>query len=96
MKFRELIFSKFKFQIAPLCDFPRIVHRVLIPLEQGAHLLLGSEIKIARLIAHPVLIGQKLSRLDTQQHVMGLCVLLTEIVRVVGADHGQAGLLVEL
>lgn len=93
LKFGQMILSEGELQIAPLRNAAGIVHRIFVFAEQGLHLLLRAEIKIARLIAHPVLVGEELTGLNTQQHVVSLGILLAQIVCVVGAHHGNPGLL---
>ena len=94
LELRQMVFAEGKLQIAHLRDLRCILQGPLILPEQGLHLRLIPEIKVLGFIAHPVLIVQGLAGLNAQQHVMGLSVLLAEVVRVVGADQGQPGLLV--
>ena len=51
--------------------------------EELPHLLLGFYIVLSALVAHTVLIGDFLSRLDAEQDVVGLPVLGVDIVAVV-------------
>ena len=95
LELRQVVLSKCKFQAAHLRDLNRILQRPLKGAEEGPHLLLATQVEVPRLIAHPVLIVDGLSGLDAQQHIVGLSVLPAQIVGVVGADHGDAGLLVD-
>ena len=90
-----MIFSKDKLQAAHLRNLRGILQRALILPKQRLHFRLVPEIEILRLVAHPVLVIRGPASLDTQQHIMRLRILLTEIVGVVGADHRQACLLVD-
>ena len=90
-----MILTERKFQIAQVRDFLRIFDCALVALEQRLHLRFAAEVEILRLIAHPVLIVQRLAGLDAQQHIVGLRVLLAEIVGIIGADHGNPGFLMD-
>ena len=94
LEFRQMIFAKGKFQIAHVRDLCRVLQCTVVRLKQRSHLSLVPQIKIPGLIAHPVFILQRLTGLDTEQHIVGLGVLLAEIVGIIGADQGKPRLLV--
>ena len=96
LEFRQVVLAEGKFKVAHLRDLLGVFQCALVALEQRRHLLLAAEVEVLRLIAHPVFIVHRFSGLDAQQDVVGLGVLLSEIVGVIGADHGDAGLLMDL
>ena len=89
-----MVLAESEVHIAKVRHLGRVLQGVLVIGEQPGHLRLAAEVEIPGFVAHPVLVVQGLPRLDAQQHVVGLRVLLSEVVGVVGADHGQARLLV--
>ena len=91
-----MILAEGEFKIAHLRDLLGIFQSVLVAHKQRRHLLLAAEVEVLRLVAHPVFIVHRFAGLDAQQDVMGLGVLLPKIVGVIGADHGDAGLLMDL
>ena len=89
-----MVLAEGKFQVTHLRDFLGVFQCALVAIEQLRHFLLAAEVEVLRLVAHPVFIVHRFAGLDAQQDVMGLGVPLPEIVGVIGADHGDAGLLV--
>ena len=91
-----MVLAEGKFKVAHLRDLLGVFQCALVAIEQRRHLLLAAEVEVLRLVAHPVFIVHRFAGLDAQQDVMGLGVLLPEIVGVIGADHGDTGLLMDL
>ena len=92
---RQVILAEGEVKPAAVGNALGVLHGIGIPGKQRFHLLRGAEIEILRLIAHAVFIVNGLAGLDAQQHVMALGVLPAQIVGVVGADQGNARLLVQ-
>ena len=90
-----MILAEGEVKLAPVGNALGVLHGVGITGEQLLHLLRGADVEILRLIAHAVLVVHGFSGLDAQQHVVALGVLLPEIVGVIGADQGNARLLVQ-
>ena len=90
-----MVLAESELQIAHIRNFLRVFKGVLISAEQVCHFRLAAEVEILRLIAHPIFIVHGFAGLDAQQDVVSLGVLLSEIVCIVGADHGDAGLLMD-
>ena len=91
-----MVLAEGKLQIAHLRDLLGVFQCALVALEQRRHLCFAAEVEVLRLVAHPVFIVHRFAGLDAQQDVMGLGVLLPEIVGVIGADHRDTGLLMDL
>ena len=96
LEFRQMILAEGEFKIAHLRDLLGIFQSVLVARKQRRHLLLAAEVEVLGLVAHPVLIVHCFAGLDAQQNVVSLGVLLPEVVGVIGADHGDTGLLMDL
>ena len=82
-KSRELCDSELNLHVAALSDPVCILDSLRSIGKESAHLLLGLYIVLSALIAHPVFIGDLLSRLDTEQDVMSLPVLSVDIMAVI-------------
>ena len=95
LELRQVILAEGEVKPAAVSNALGVLHGVGITGEQLLHLLRGADVEILRLIAHTVLVVHGFSGLDAQQHVVALGVLLPEIVGVVGADQGNARLLVQ-
>ena len=95
LELRQVILAEGEVKLAPVGNALGVLHGVGITGEQLLHLLRGADVEILRLIAHAVLVVHGFSGLDAQQHVVALGVLLPEIVGVIGADQGNARLLVQ-
>ena len=95
LELRQVVLAKGKLHIAHLRNFRGVFHGALVIAEELRHLRFAAEVEVPGLVAHPVLVLQELARLDAQQHIVGLCVFFAEVMGVVGADHGEACLLVE-
>ena len=95
LELRQVILAEGEVKLAPVGNALGVLHGIGIPGKQRFHLLRGAEIEIPRLIAHAIFIVNGLAGLDAQQHVMALGVLPAQIVGVVGADQGNARLLVQ-
>ena len=95
LEFRQVVLAEGEFQVAHLRDLPGVLHRPLEGGKESLHLLRAAQVEVPGLVAHPVLIVQRLAGLDAKEHVVGLRVLLAQVVGVVGADHGDARLLVD-
>src|SRR5947207_2155961 len=63
-------------------DVSRVLHSV-----NGQNFFSRLEVELIRVKLHPVWIVDSLSRLDTQQNVMGPAVILLHVVTVVGCDR---------
>ena len=63
-----------------------------IVLEALVHLLGGLEVELVAAVAHAVLVGEVALRLDAEQGVVGVGVLVAQVVHVVGGHGAQAGL----
>ena len=79
--------AELKRHVAPVRDLPRPVHRVRHLPEDGAHLLLALDVELLGLHAHPLLVRQRLARLDAHQHFLRRCVLFLKVVAVVCRDQ---------
>ena len=95
LELRQVILAEGEVKLAPVGNALGVFHGIGITGEQLLHLLRGADVEIPRLIAHTVLVVHGFSGLDAQQHVVALGVLLPKIVGVVGADQGNARLLVQ-
>ena len=95
LELRQVILAEGEVKLAPVGNALGVLHGVGITGEQLLHLLRGADVEIPGLIAHAVFIVNGLAGLDAQQHVVAFGVLLPEIVGVVGADQGNARLLVQ-
>ena len=92
---RQVILAEGEVKLAPVGDALGVLHGIGISGKQLLHLLRGADVEIPRLIAHAVFIVNDLAGLDAQQHIVAFGVLLPEIVGVIGADQGNARLLVQ-
>ena len=95
LELRQVILAEGEVKPAAVGNTLGVLHGLGITGEQLLHLLRGADVEILRLIAHTVLIVHGFSGLDAQQHIVAFGVLLPEIVGVVGADQGNARLLVQ-
>ena len=93
---RQMVLMERKVHIAHLGNLHRIVKGLVAAREQLAKLLLAFQIEFLGFKTHPVQIVHRLAGLDAQQDVMGLGVPLPKIVGVIGADHRDTGLLMNL
>jgi len=85
--------------VDPVGDQQLAVAAALLPQVapvQGVHLGGGLDVVTGALEAEPVRVGQGLTGLDAQQHVVGLGVRLAGVVRVVGDHRRDAELLSDL
>ena len=85
-KVRQLRHAEFNLHMTPVCNLLGILDCLRGIGKKCAHLLLGFDIILSALIAHPVLIGQLFPCLQAQQDIMCLPVLRIGIVHVVGGD----------
>ena len=80
---RQLRHAKLDLDIAPLGDLVRVVKCFLCIRKQRTHLLLGFDIELPALIAHPVLVRDFFARLDTEQNIVRFHIFFINIVAVV-------------
>ena len=90
-----MVFAEGELQLTFFRDLFRVGHRVRISGEQRLHLLCGTDIKIPRLIPHSVLVIHRLAGLDAQQHVVIFCILLPQIVGIIGTHQGYPRFVVQ-
>ena len=90
---RHMVVSEFNAYIAALCDFMGVVEGFLRIREQRPHLLLGLDIELPARIAQPILVGNLLSGLETEQDIVRLRILLPGVVDIVRGDQRNPGLL---
>ena len=84
-----MVFAKGEIHAAHVRHLRRVLQGPIVTGKQLRHLRFAAKVEIPGFVAHPVLVVQDLSRLDAKEHVVGLRVLLSEVVGIVGADHGQ-------
>ena len=81
---REFNHPELDFNIASVRNPPGIFNGLPCIRKEPFHFLLALYVILAALIAHPVLVRQLFPRLDTEQNVVGLHVLLISVMHVVG------------
>ncbi len=92
--FRHLIVRQFRdpeldLHLAAVRDPLGVLHRLPGIGEQALHLLLALHIILAALIAHPVLIGELLARLQAQKDIVGVRILCIGVVDIIGGHQGN-------
>ena len=90
-----MVLAERELQLAHVRDALSVGHRVGISRKQCLHLLRGAQVEVPRLIAHPVGVVHGLARLDAQQHIVTLGVLLPQVVGVVGTHQRDTCLVVD-
>ncbi len=95
LELRQVIFTERELNIAHFGYFSRVFDRLGILREQCRHFLRRAEIEILRLIAHAVLVIHRLARLNTEQNIVRVGILLAQIVRIVRHDQRQPRLLMQ-
>ena len=73
--------------MTPVRDPLGILHRLPGIGKQSLHLLLALDIILTALIAHPVLVRECFSGLDTQKDIMGFHILRISIMYVIGTHQ---------
>ena len=81
---RQLGHAELNLHMAAVSNLLCILHCLPRIRKQRCHLFLRFDIVLPAFIAHPVLIRQLFSRLDTEQDVMGLLVLRIGVMHVIG------------
>ncbi len=87
LEVRELGDAELDLHVAAVRDLVRVVQRLLGIGKQGAHLRLALYEELPAGIAHPVLIGQLLARLNAQQNIVRLHVVGVRVVDVIRRDQ---------
>ena len=70
-----MIMIEFKFHIAAVGNALRVLQRLGQIGKQRAHLLLGLDVELLRLKAHPIRVVHGLTHLDAHQNVLNIAVL---------------------
>ena len=91
-----MIVAEGKFHIALHGDFVGVFHGLRRVGENLAHFVFAFQVKLVVWKAHPLLVVDGGSRLNGQQHIVGLCVLLPHIVDIVGGSQRNVQLLGKL
>jgi hypothetical protein len=93
MKNRIMQLAEFNLQIAFVGDFQRVLHRFRRFGEARAHFLRRPQVKLLRLIAHPLGVGEHRLRADANQAIVRVRIAFVDVVNVVRRDQLQAELL---
>ena len=86
-EFRKGILNLLKLETAAFGDLDALIEDEGKLAEYTVHFFSRLEVELIRVKLHPVWIVDSLSRLDTQQNVMGPAVILLHVVTVVGCDR---------
>ena len=76
--------AEFERNIASFRNLMGAIHRIRHGCEKPTHFCLAFHIQLTRFHPHAALIFQRFARLDAHQHFLCICVLLFQIVTVVG------------
>ena len=87
----QQVVAEVEVDVAALGDLDRGVAGAGVVLEALAHLLGRLEVELVAAVAHAVLVGEVALRLDAEQRVVGVGVLVAQVVHVVGGHGAQAG-----
>ena len=94
LEMRQVVVPELEVERAHFGDLYRVVHRVGVVGEQGAHLVLALEIELRAAEAQPVRVVDGLSHLDAHEHILIVGVLTRRVVRVVRGAKWDARLAV--
>ena len=86
-------FAELDFQIALLGDFQRVLHRFRRVGEARLHFLRRAQIKLLRLVAHPLGVGELRLRADANQAIVRVRMAFLDVMNVVRRDELQAEIL---
>ena len=90
-EFRKGILNLLELETAAFGDLDTLIEDEGKLAEYTVHFFSRLEVELIRVKLHPVWIVDSLSRLDTQQNVMGPAVILLHVVTVVGCDRANSG-----
>ncbi len=83
-------------EVAALTDAGGVFHRFRAPGEEAPHLLFALHVELVVGEAQAVGVVLLAVGADAEQEIVGIGVALVDVVDVVGADQGDAGLIAEL
>ncbi len=92
----QLVVAEVQAHVTAFGDLQRGRAGAGIVLEALLHLVARLEVELVAAVAHAVLVGEVALRLDAEQRVVRVGVLVAQVVDVVGGDGLEAGLLGEL
>ena len=95
MEFRQVKLAERKGHIALLSNLMGIIQRLRDVGEDFAHFIFGLEVELVVGKTHAVVFIDGGRRLNAHQHILRFCILLQNIVHVVGGDERNARLLME-
>ena len=87
---RQVVRAFLERHVAPVGDPPRVRQGAGKVRERGRHLVGGLQEELARLVAQPLRIAERLTGADAQQDIVRVRVARAQVVHVVGAHQGQA------
>ena len=93
---RQLVVAEVQAHVAALGDLDRRRAGARIILEALGHLLRRLEVELVAAVTHAVLVGEVALRLDAEERVVGVGILMAQVVDVVGGHRLEAGLLGQL
>ena len=89
----QMVLTEGKLYVAAVSDYLRILNGLELIGKQRPHLLLGFDVKLLGLEAHPVGLVYRLSHLDAHEHILKITVLPGQVVGIVGHNQRQPRIL---
>src|SRR5205807_5654101 len=90
---RERIRDALHFDVAARSDVHRAAQRLRNLAKNLGHLRRALEVKLVGLKLHAIRVSHGLAGLDAEQHFLGVCVVVMEVMTIVGGHERDAGLL---
>ncbi len=87
---REGIAHLIQFEIAPLGDRQSALQHVGLAAEDLLHLLVALDEELVGLELHAVFFSDRFAGLYADHHVLGVSIVLTQVVAVIGRNHRNA------
>ena len=87
-----MIFSELEFYLTAVCNLDRACNGIRVGRKERKHLLFRLDVKLARLKLHAGGIVHRFAHLNGHQHILNPGIFTGQIVRVIGRDQRNAGL----
>jgi hypothetical protein len=94
-KRRQVVRPRRQHDVAALGDAHRVAERIRMILEDAGHFGRRLQEKLARVVAQPLRIAERLAGTDAEQDVVRMMIGFAQVVHVVGAHHRQPEILRE-
>ena len=92
IKLRQVIFSELEFYLTAVCNLDRARNGIRVGRKERKHLLFRLDVKLARLKLHAGGVVHRLAHLNGHQHILNAGIFTGQIVRVIGRNQRNAGL----